>query len=432
MAQTERKLYFLFGGILGIIIVVGLVIQGPVEALRGCGRIILHPARLINDFTLAGGEGAALINAALTSLMGLILVRVNHIKLSGPTVAAIFTILGFGLFGKTPLNVLPVMLGVYASARFLRKSFKEYILIALFGTALGPVVSAVAVEAGLSGTAALGAGLLGGFVIGTLLPAAAMSMLRLHQGFNLYNIGLTSGFLALFAASLFAASGTVLPPQLVWNESPGRVLVLFIPVLSTLLVISGLFLEGFGVFKALKRIQKLSGRLPSDFMDMATPGGALLNMGFLGLAAWIYVTAVGGDLNGPVIGGILTIMGFASFGKNLRNTWPVVTGAVAATLLFGKGLDSPGPLLAALFCTTLAPLSGEFGVPVGFMAGFVHLMMVERTGAWHSGMNLYNNGFAGGLTAALFVAVIEWYRANRPKPRSFKKKESVTPRDGGK
>jgi hypothetical protein len=197
-------------------------------------------------------------------------------------------------------------------------------------------------------------------------------------------------------------------------------------------VITGIFLEGFGVFKALKKIQKLTGRLPSDFMDMASPGGALLNMGFLGLAAWIYVMIVGGDLNGPVIGGILTIMGFASFGKNLRNTWPVVTGAVAATLLFGKGLDSPGPLLAALFCTTLAPLSGEFGIPVGFMAGFVHLMMVERTGAWHSGMNLYNNGFAGGLTAALFVAVIEWYRANRPKPRAPKKKEPVTPRDGGK
>jgi len=39
---------------------------------------------------------------------------------------------------------------------------------------------------------------------------------------------------------------------------------------------------------------------------------------------------------------------------------------------------------------------------------------VERTGAWHLGVNLYNNGFAGGLTATFFVAVIEWYRSNRP------------------
>jgi hypothetical protein len=39
--------------------------------------------------------------------------------------------------------------------------------------------------------------------------------------------------------------------------------------------------------------------------------------------------------------------------------------------------------------------------------------MVERTGAWHLGLNLYNNGFAGGITATLLLAVIEWYRAAR-------------------
>ncbi len=157
-------------------------------------------------------------------------------------------------------------------------------------------------------------------------------------------------------------------------------------------------------------------------MDMVSPAGALVNMGVLGLAAWAYVMTVGGALNGPVLGGILTIIGFASFGKNLRNTWPVVLGVVAATLVFGKELDSPGPLLAALFCTTLAPLAGEFGFGVGIVAGFIHLVMVERTGAWHGGMNLYNNGFAGGLTATLFVAVIEWYRANRPKTKPKKDK----------
>jgi len=28
-------------------------------------------------------------------------------------------------------------------------------------------------------------------------------------------------------------------------------------------------------------------------------------------------------------------------------------------------------------------------------------------------MNLYNNGFAGGLTAALIISVIQWYRTNK-------------------
>jgi hypothetical protein len=59
---------------------------------------------------------------------------------------------------------------------------------------------------------------------------------------------------------------------------------------------------------------------------------------------------------------------------------------------------------------------------MGLLAGFLHLVMVERTGAWHLGVNLYNNGFAGGLTAALLVAVIEWYRSARDVvPKAFAK-----------
>ena len=151
-------------------------------------------------------------------------------------------------------------------------------------------------------------------------------------------------------------------------------------------------------------------------------------MGVMGLVTWGYVLAVGGDLNGPVLGGILTAMGFATFGKHPRNGWPIVAGVVAACLLFGKDLAAPGPLLAALFSLTLAPLAGEFGVFVGFIAGFLHLVMVERTGAWHLGTNLYNNGFSGGLTATLLVAVIEWYRSNHSaeRKRLFRRSSKTT------
>jgi hypothetical protein len=71
--------------------------------------------------------------------------------------------------------------------------------------------------------------------------------------------------------------------------------------------------------------------------------------------------------------------------------------------------SQPGPLLAALFSTTLAPLSASFGPLLGIVAGVVHLMLVMRTAAWFGGVNLYNNGFAGGLTATLLVAIITWW-----------------------
>ncbi len=414
MAPVERRLYLLMTAIIGSTILLGLFLQGPRECAEGLVRILAGPARLVNDFTVTGGEGASLVNASLVALAGMLLVYFTKVSLSGPTVAAVMTMMGFGLFGKTLLNIAPVILGVACAARFMKKSFKEYILIALFGTALGPITSAVAVEAGLTGVWAVVAGAAAGITLGLILPAAAISMLRLHQGFNLYNIGLTSGFLAIFAASLLRAGGFDLSSRVVWNSTPSPALVFYPAVLSAALLAAGMLMGGRKAFKDLRRIQKLSGRLPSDFMDIVTPAGALLNMGLLGLASWGYVMAVRGDLGGPIIGGILTIIGFASFGKNLRNTWPVALGVMAATILFGKGLSSPGPLLALLFATTLAPLSGQFGAIAGFLAGFVHLAMVERTGEWHGGINLYNNGFAGGLTATLFVSIIEWFKANRP------------------
>jgi hypothetical protein len=148
-------------------------------------------------------------------------------------------------------------------------------------------------------------------------------------------------------------------------------------------------------------------------MDMVSVDASLLNAGLIGLLGSIYVYAVGGDFNGPVVGGLLTILGFAAFGTTLRNAWPVTGGVIIATLLFGKSLSAPGPILAAIFVTTLGPLAGQFGILIGIIAGFIHFFMVSQTGSWHGGMDLYNNGFAGGLTAALMVAIIEWYQTNR-------------------
>ncbi len=413
MSKQERLLARLLWLILILCTVTGFAIQGIGGALRGMWELQVHPARLLNDFTLAAGEGGALVNAALVGAIGLALVRINRVRLSGPTVAAVFTMLGFGLFGKTPANILPIITGVFLSGRLVGKRFNEYILIALFGTALGPLVTLLAIEVGLSAPVNLLVAAAGGVAAGMLLPPIAIIMLRLHQGFNLYNIGLTSGFFALFVAAIVsAASGTPEPGSL-WNGDPSMVLVLLVPLLSVLLLASAFLLGGRGAVAGFRKILRMPGRLPSDFMETGSIAGGLLNMGIMGIAAWLYVRLVGGSLNGPVLGGILTIVGFSAFGKHPRNTWPVLTGIVAAALLFGKDPAAPGPLLAALFGTTLAPLAGEFGPLVGMIGGFLHLVMVERTGAWHLGMNLYNNGFAGGLTATFLVAVIEWYRSNR-------------------
>lgn len=64
-------------------------------------------------------------------------------------------------------------------------------------------------------------------------------------------------------------------------------------------------------------------------------------------------------------------------------------------------LDDSAVQLACLFCTTLAPVSGYFGWPYGVLAGFLHASVVLYNGTPVAGMNLYNNGFSGGLVAVV-------------------------------
>ncbi len=413
MEKRNQFLLVLLTGIILSFIGLGLITDGPGNAIDGFIRIQIHSGRLISDFIPIGGIGGTLINAAFAGAVGLILIIILKVQLSGPTYAAILTIIGFGFFGKTPVNILPIIFGVFLSAKLAGKMFREYIIIALFGTALGPLVSFIVFEFGLTGTAAVTAGIGGGIITGFLLPAIAVSMLHLHQGYNLYNMGLSCGFFALFAASLVRAAGHNFESTMIWYSGESPVIIWLIPVLSLVLILTGLISEKMNGIRTFFSIQQLPGRLPSDFMDLGSLGGALINSGLIGIAGSLYIFIVKGDFNGAMLAGLLTIMGFGAFGTHLKNSWPIVLGVVLSTLIFGKELSSPGPLLAALFGTTLAPLAGQFGIFTGIIAGFIHLIMVLHTGAWQGGMNLYNNGFAGGLTAALIVAVIQWYRSSK-------------------
>ena len=74
--------------------------------------------------------------------------------------------------------------------------------------------------------------------------------------------------------------------------------------------------------------------------------------------------------------------------------------------------------LAGLFGTTLAPISGHFGWPFGVLAGFIHSALVLQISSPVAGVNLYNNGFSGGLVAIVLYPIITavWVH-RRPKLR---------------
>ncbi|HPC72544.1 MAG TPA: DUF1576 domain-containing protein [Treponema sp.] len=414
--NDRNPLFIILLGIICFFFVLAFLVEPPLDVLYGYYNILTHPGRLISDFSSIGGIGAVLLNVSLMGFLGLLVIQLAGVSLSGPTFAAIMTIIGFSFFGKTPVNTAPIVFGVYIAAKLAGKSFKNYLIIALFGTAFGPITSYVANISGLHPLVAILLGLLLGMIVGVFLPSLAIAMLRLHEGYNLYNVGFSCGFLGLFFASLFTAVGMDLSIQVEWNTTFSLILTAIIPIVSLLLIIAGISVDGIKKsVTGLMAIQKLSGRLPADFTDLVSPGAALLNAGLLGLAGSIYVISIGAVFNGPVIGALFTIIGFGTFGKHLKNVWPVVSGILAATLISGKSPTAPGPLLALLFGTTLAPIAGEFGIVPGIIAGFLHLVLVERTAVWHGGLVLYNNGFSGGLVATFIFAVSEWIKANIKK-----------------
>ena len=412
MQREEKRLYRIMTILIIATALFALISGGPIMVLKGTLSLQASSARLISDFTLHTPQ-VALFNATTVGALGLIIVFYASISLSGPTLACILTMMGFSFFGNTLLNCIPIIVGVWIASRVAGKTFGAYSIIALFGTALGPLVTYVMFSIGLPYAASIPLGLFCGVLAGFLLPAIASPLLILHQGYNLYNMGFSCGFLGLFWANILRAAGKMEELTIAWNGETSLPMLIFIPAVSFLFLIFARF-NGRAKqnINELRAIQLLTGRLPFDFFDTGQFGGTLVNISLLGLSGWAYVLIIGAPLNGPVVGGILTLMAFGGFGKTLRNTFPIALGVLLSTLLFGKSLTDPGPLLAILFGTTLAPIAGQFGVLAGIAAGAVHLVMVEATALWHGGLDLYNNGFAGGLTAALFVAILQWYKTN--------------------
>jgi hypothetical protein len=406
---SQRGWAMLLAGYMLALIIFG-VAHEPAMTPQGLLSIARSPGMLVSDYVAIGGLNAAFVNSGVIGLASLLLVLFNKVRLSGPTIAGIFTIAGFGFFGKNWWSIWPIILGVALFSRVVRRPFKSYILVAMFGTALAPLVTQVTYGFNWG----LVPGSLFGIGAGFLLPPVAVYMLRLHQGFNIYNVGLSCGFLGLFITAMLAGTGHDIPATFYWSEQYSALLGGFLLIYSLSMLIIGLILGRgrHGVSQARELVREV-GTLPTDFVELYGASASLINMGLIGLLAWGYIALVGGTFNGPTLGGAFTMIGFAAFGKHILNVPPVMAGVyVGSSLLIWEPAQA-GPLLAALFATTLAPISGRFGPLVGVIAGMVHLMLVMRTGAWHAGLNLYNNGFAGGLTATLFTSLISWWSSWR-------------------
>lgn len=388
-----------------LLAVFAVIAQPNASLLTGLWKIQISEAGLITDPMAVGGVGAALLNAALVLLVCTALVRWLKVPFTGVSFACLFMMAGFALLGKNLLNITPIIVGGWLHALYKRESFAKYVYLTLFGTCLSPIVSFFLVN-GRPGTRWLLMAFIG-LVIGFLLPAVAGFTVRVHQGYNLYNVGFAAGFLGLGLASILKGFGVEFTSHSTWSEEGHELLCVMMAVILAALFIAGVRL-GCRSWSDYRRILRHSGRAVADFIILDSAGRCFVNMALVGGVGLAYLLCVGVKLNGPLVCCLLSMVGFAAFGKHPKNIIPLMTGAVLSALLLEKiPLTSPGVLLATLLCTGLAPIAGQFGWYWGVAAGFLHMAIVQNTSFLHGGMNLYNNGFAAGLVCVLLIPIIE-------------------------
>ncbi len=403
--KTNNALLLFFS----LICFIGAYFVGDDLGFKGLLTIVTSPALLIQDALILGGISGALLNTGIIALINIAIFMILDINHNGMLLAAFFTIFGFSFMGMNIYNVLPIYLGGYLYSVYTKKSFKNVVLISIFASCLAPIVSHSFFGFNLDFSFALILSITKGALLGFFIIPLASSMLRFHEGFNLYNVGFTSGIIAIVYASLYRSFFGPIDFSINLYQETSMVIIIMILSSSLYLLILGLLSED-DLWNKWQEINKSSGRLVSDFTNSASLGSAYFNMGILGIFSFLVVLVLNGNYNGPVMAGIFTVLGFGAFGKHLFNSVPVMVGGVIGAILLGLQLSSTAAVVSILFVSTIAPIAGVYGIGWGIIAGFLHVAIVGQFGGFHAGMNLYNNGFTGGIVAAILVPMINVLR----------------------
>jgi hypothetical protein len=179
---NNRLLGGLLVGLFAAMAATGFVLDR--QAAQREMRLMRRSGRAPSDYVADFGFGPALLNMALTGLMGTAYVLVVGSDLNGPTIGAILCIVGFSAYGKHPANIVWIMLGVFLASitKDWNVAAPSAVLAALFGTTLAPI----------AGRFGWHWGLVAGFVHSSVVQTVG----QLHGGLVLYNNGFAAGLVA--------------------------------------------------------------------------------------------------------------------------------------------------------------------------------------------------------------------------------------------
>jgi len=402
--------YFIIFGICMLFILFALSMDTTGDIWRNYLKINCSRSVLVTDYIALAGLGAALLNSALACTLYLLLLIINKREPDGKVIAALFVTMGFSLFGKNLFNTIPIILGVWLYGKFYKVKFSDLLIHAMFGGTIAPIVSEIAFLHGDTSLVRIIAAYGVGLFIGFIFPVITESAKRMHRGYCLYNGGTAGGFIATFFVGLLRSVGIDVLPENIWNTAYSGDLAALAFTIATTMIIYGIFKERPS--GALKRYRALLNEKDINDNDYFIKYGCAcyINIGVMCILSISLMLFLKIPINGPVLGGILTVAGFGAAGKHFRNSFPILIGSVAGVHFNYIDTTASVNSLAVLFSTGLAPVCGKHGWQWGIVTGFLHVSVAIFIGQLNGGLNLYNNGFAGAFVTITLVPVIVFFK----------------------
>ena len=395
------------------------IVDTPENIIEGMYKIVTSRDVLITDYIALAGYGAAFLNASIMMLFSMILIAVSKLPYTGLTLAAVFISAGFGLWGKNPVNMLPIVAGTLLYAKVHKLKITKYTFTAIFAGCLSPFVTEFAYILPFSTPVNIICALLIGVAMGFAIAPIATHSASIHMGYSLFNVGFAGGALGFLVYSFVKSVGVTTETVFIWQEGIPKELGMGLFLYFVFTFVFGFVIEGCKI-SGLFKVMKHPGRTVTDFVMLEGRGNTLMNMAVMGIFCELFIICIGGDLSGPVVGCILTVFGFSAFGAHLKNYLPVLAGVVLACTFMRNDISDPTMQIAAMLVVGVAPIAGEFGICQGILAGIIHIAIVSCTGAFYGGLNLYNNGFSTGWVALFMVPFLESFRT------SFKRKKKIS------
>ena len=435
-------LKLLFAFVAAAFLIAAVCMPDRANMFTGLWKILSGTCKISTNYFALGGLSATFLNMGLVCLISLLLFVIFRGTPNNVSTLAVLLTVGFGSWGIHVLNIWPTIFGVMIYGLIKKEKMGGLVNAMLFSTGIAPIISELLLR--YPGTEYIGFNWLGlglalvvGFVIGFFLPAGLAHSPKVHKGFDLYSAALPIGMTAfLLNAILFKTMGldvNALTAGAAMDVTHRMTVNIFCGIVFGLCVVFAFIL----------------GCKPKDYWNLlkdpalvtnfsSTYGNAtfLMNMGVFGLFILGYYNLIGAPFTGMTFGIIFCMVATCNSGSHPGNVWPIMLGYVVASTVCGwiaqyiPGANFTNTINAQAICiglcyaNGLSPIADKYGWRYGFIAAFLHYLLVTSVPALHGGFCLYNGGFTAALICLIFVPELERFfrtKEERKEARLAKK-----------